>query len=241
MAFFLGESNHVSLFENTCNTQEDTKQSLHIRQPEIQQVPHDPLQTSDSTKLCENHLGEPLEFYCKNHETYLCKDCVKFEHEGSSCSVCSIRDLKKPRTNPVGCTDTLKPIAAIITKCQELSTTLQEKVNRSDFSYTDIINDVRTFKQEVNRETDELENFLKVELKAMQEQSSNGSSMVNEIITSSSTEQACQSSERTISEHEDDDLLLELQCSSKNKNVLGNWVRNQNKNVIQDDDDLLLH
>ncbi|XP_060607899.1 tripartite motif-containing protein 2-like [Ruditapes philippinarum] len=219
------------------------KQARFDLQPRFLQIPSSPAHTGNSIELCENHLGEAIEFYCKAHEAYLCNDCVRLEHDTSPCKVVQIADLQMSSINPNDCVDTLKPIAAIIDKCKELSRTLQEKVNKTNYSYADIMNDVKTFKREINQESDELENFLKVELKAMQMQSNSDLNEIEELIQTSSVKPSCNSSEQpTVSNHDDDDLLLILQPSKDNdiKKGLSDSLQHHQKHTNEDDDDLLL-
>ncbi len=49
------------------------------------------------TKLCSTHDGRIKHFYCSNHQTVFCRECIKEEHTDDDCFVVDLYEIEKMR------------------------------------------------------------------------------------------------------------------------------------------------
>ena len=53
---------------------------------------------SIETKLCMKHGGQRvMHFYCSNHATVFCRECIKEEHTEERCFVVDLYEIEKMR------------------------------------------------------------------------------------------------------------------------------------------------
>ena len=48
-------------------------------------------------KLCQNHEGRVKHFYCSNHLTVFCRECIKEDHTDDKCFVVDLYEIEKMR------------------------------------------------------------------------------------------------------------------------------------------------
>jgi len=48
-------------------------------------------------KICEKHDGRVKHFYCSNHLTVFCRECIKEEHSEEECFVVDLYEIHKMR------------------------------------------------------------------------------------------------------------------------------------------------
>ena len=48
-------------------------------------------------KLCHTHNDRIRHFYCSNHKTIFCRECIAFEHVDDKCFVVDLYEIEKMR------------------------------------------------------------------------------------------------------------------------------------------------
>jgi hypothetical protein len=48
-------------------------------------------------KLCHDHQGRIMHFYCSNHKTIFCRECIKDQHTDEECFVVDLYEIEKMR------------------------------------------------------------------------------------------------------------------------------------------------
>jgi hypothetical protein len=54
-------------------------------------------ETEIESKLCMGHQGRIMHFYCSNHKTVFCRECIKDEHTDEDCFVVDLYEIEKMR------------------------------------------------------------------------------------------------------------------------------------------------
>ena len=48
-------------------------------------------------KLCEHHPDRVKHFYCSNHQTIFCRECIKQHHSEEECFVVDLYEIQRMR------------------------------------------------------------------------------------------------------------------------------------------------
>ena len=48
-------------------------------------------------KLCEKHSDRINHFYCSNHQTVFCRECIRVDHTDAECFVVDLYEIQKMR------------------------------------------------------------------------------------------------------------------------------------------------
>jgi hypothetical protein len=48
-------------------------------------------------KLCDQHMQRVKHFYCSNHQTVFCRECIKEFHVDEDCFVVDLYEIEKMR------------------------------------------------------------------------------------------------------------------------------------------------
>ena len=50
-----------------------------------------------ATKFCESHQDRVKHFYCSNHKTIFCRECIKTSHSDEDCFVVDLYEILRMR------------------------------------------------------------------------------------------------------------------------------------------------
>ncbi|XP_053391654.1 E3 ubiquitin-protein ligase TRIM33-like [Mercenaria mercenaria] len=141
--------------------------------PQTLQVPSKSaqmVQSSDLTTPCPEHKKEIIKFYCKDHEALLCSVCVTLDHTKTFCQVSYIPDISKQSLSSKEYTDTLKGLGNLTDTIKKTQTDLREKTLSSNKSLTDVLADIKKFRQEMIKRLYELEKEAEDMTKSLQQE-----------------------------------------------------------------------
>ncbi|XP_045213251.2 E3 ubiquitin-protein ligase TRIM71-like [Mercenaria mercenaria] len=114
-------------------------------------------QTGDLTSPCSKHTKEVIKFYCHDHKALLCSVCVTLDHTRTSCQVDNIPDISGYTIDSIQFKDTLKELDKMTEKCHEITVDLRQMVAKSNTSLTNVLAEIKQFRDEINHRLDELE------------------------------------------------------------------------------------
>ncbi|XP_053400395.1 uncharacterized protein LOC123556353 [Mercenaria mercenaria] len=111
--------------------------------------------TSVCTEICEKHGTEVVKFFCKHHETAGCGDCMVLEHK--SCEVDYIPDITEAFLKG----SELSALIREISRVQSIVNFTRKDIDRAETeAYVETVNDIRTFRKEINDYLDRMEQQL---------------------------------------------------------------------------------
>ncbi|XP_053392691.1 E3 ubiquitin-protein ligase TRIM71-like [Mercenaria mercenaria] len=133
--------------DNMPHTQSLSKKSssTRVRQPDY------------LTNPCSKHTKEVIKFYCHDHEALLCSVCVTLDHTRTSCQIDYIPDISGHTIDSTDFKDTLKELDKITEECHKITADLRQMVAKSNTSLTDVLTEIKKFRDEINHRLDELE------------------------------------------------------------------------------------
>ena len=67
------------------------------RNPLLSEIDFDEEEGIDEDKLCQKHNGRVMHFYCSNHCTIFCRECIQEEHTDEKCFVVDLYEIEKMR------------------------------------------------------------------------------------------------------------------------------------------------
>ncbi|XP_045206567.2 uncharacterized protein LOC123558765 [Mercenaria mercenaria] len=114
--------------------------------------------TSVCTEICEKHATEIVKFFCKQHAIVGFGDCMILEHK--SCKVDYIPDIAEAFLKG----SELIALVREISRLQSIVNLTSEDIDRAeteaDKAYVETVNDIRTFRKEINDYLDRMEQQL---------------------------------------------------------------------------------
>jgi DNA-binding beta-propeller fold protein YncE len=125
--------------------------------------------SDDLTEPCPKHGKEVIKFYCNDHQVILCRICVSLKHSGT-CKVNYIPDISEQVINSQEYQDMLKAMETASDQFYKRTEDIKKITAKSDSSLTEVLADIKKFRQEVNHWLDELEKAVEDEAIAIQEQ-----------------------------------------------------------------------
>lgn len=67
------------------------------RDPILKDISFDQDESDIESKLCEDHLHRIKHFYCSNHQSVFCRECIKDYHVDEECFVVDLYEIEKMR------------------------------------------------------------------------------------------------------------------------------------------------
>ncbi|XP_052778905.1 uncharacterized protein LOC128216385 [Mya arenaria] len=157
------------------------------------------------TETCQRHAEEFIKYFCPNHETLLCGDCLA-EKEHSSCTIERISQVAKRYKEGPKYNGLKAALVQVVNDIGNLSDNIQASMNYIDEESFTNINALRKFRNEINQYLDKREQKL---LEEIEQKKKNSQSLLSELKSNCQDIQAAT-----------EKLKAELQAKEVNSNQL---------------------
>ncbi|XP_052234229.1 tripartite motif-containing protein 66-like [Dreissena polymorpha] len=117
--------------------------------------------TEDFLQICQVHKGEKLKMFCHGHSQLCCTSCVLLSHR--QCKAVTLISETGTRLS----TDLQQfavKIETAIKELKQLQSTREGNINYVDYSFSELLQEVRDVRQKLNASLDELEKVTIKEL-----------------------------------------------------------------------------
>ncbi|XP_045213249.2 E3 ubiquitin-protein ligase TRIM71-like isoform X2 [Mercenaria mercenaria] len=114
-------------------------------------------QPDDLSTPCSKHTKEMIKFYCRDHKALLCSVCVSLHHTRTSCLVDYIPDISGHTIDGTEFKDTLTCLNKITEECHTITADLRRMIAKSNTSLTDVLAEIKEFRDDINYRFDALE------------------------------------------------------------------------------------
>ncbi|XP_052780503.1 uncharacterized protein LOC128217404 [Mya arenaria] len=122
------------------------------------------------TETCQRHAEEFIKYFCPNHETLLCRDCLA-EKEHSSCTIERISQVAKRYKEGPKYNGLKAGLVQVVNDIGNLSDNIQASMKYIDEECFTNINALRKFRNEINQYLDKREQELLEEIEQKKQKS----------------------------------------------------------------------
>ena len=123
----------------------------------------------DFTKPCPKHANEVIKFYCHDHKEFLCIVCVdEFGHLPAVCNVSFISDVCGDIIDSIEYQVILHAINTTAEKYHRIEEDVRRMTGRSNITLKDALEDIKKYRQAINRRLNDLERQIETAVSARQ-------------------------------------------------------------------------
>ncbi|XP_052778870.1 E3 ubiquitin-protein ligase TRIM33-like [Mya arenaria] len=116
------------------------------------------------TEICQRHAKEIIKYYCLNHETLLCSDCVVEDEKHRSCKMDKLPQVVKRFKQGVEYNSLKTGLVQTASDIDKLSHEIHAILKLVDEESQTNINELRKLRNEINQYLDKKENELLAEI-----------------------------------------------------------------------------
>ncbi|XP_052781820.1 uncharacterized protein LOC128218247 [Mya arenaria] len=131
------------------------------------------------TETCQRHAEEFIKYFCPNHETFLCGDCLA-DKEHSSCTIERISQVAKRYKEGPEYNGLKAGLVQMVNDIGNLSDNIQASMKYIDEESFTNINELRKFRNEINQYLDKREHKL---LEEIEQNKRKSESVLSELIS----------------------------------------------------------
>lgn len=145
-----------------------------------------PQTTKICTEICSKHVLEVIKFFCKDHETVECGTCIVLDHK--SCSVDFIPDIVDDFVNGEEFSQLLERIDLLRSNVASLKKELEQREKTVAKAYGKAVEDIKTFRKEIDVYLDQIEESIIKECKHLQKENEEAIKNINHNLAAHETE-----------------------------------------------------
>jgi hypothetical protein len=118
-------------------------------------------ETQSQAEKCKKHTTENIKYYCRNHDSVACGDCLVFDHR--KCEPGFIRDLAKNITESSDFKNILKEVENLTDFKTEMELSLERNRKENTEFHDKAIHEIQTCRAEINAWLDNVASKIEAE------------------------------------------------------------------------------